>query len=54
VTFETQTAAIRFIVEHGAEAHRETEQRIVRRGILGYWRSKTLVLLPSLSSANPP
>ena len=53
VTFETQTAANRFIVEHGVEAHRETEQRIVRRGILGYWRSKTLVVLPSLSSANP-
>src|SRR5260370_37515511 len=28
VTFETQTAANRFIVEHRVEAHRQTEQSI--------------------------
>src|SRR5260370_31038067 len=53
VTFETQTAANRFIVEHGVEAHRETEQRIDRRGILGYSPGKNTVGLPQLSSTNP-
>jgi hypothetical protein len=51
VTFETQTAALRFIDEHAFEAYRETEQRIIDRGVLGYWRGKALVVLPTLSGS---
>jgi hypothetical protein len=49
VTFATQTAANRFIDEHGLEMNRETERRMVQRGVIGYWRGKTVVLLPLLS-----
>ncbi len=48
VTFETQTTADHFIFEH-EDAFRETDSRVIRRGILGYWHGKTLVVLPSLS-----
>src|SRR5260370_22207534 len=36
MTFETQTAAYRFIADHGDEAYRETAPRVGRRGILRY------------------
>jgi hypothetical protein len=49
VAFATQTAANRFIGEHGLEMNRETERRMVQRGVIGYWRGKTVVLLPLLS-----
>jgi hypothetical protein len=49
ITFETQTGASHFIEEHAAEAYRETQPRIASRGIFGYWRDKTLVVLPTLS-----
>lgn len=49
VTFATQTAANRFIEEHGLEMNRETERRVVQRGVIGYWRGKTVVVLPLLS-----
>lgn len=49
VTFETLTAGNRFLEEHWVDASRETEQRMIDRGVLGYWRGKTLVLLPILS-----
>jgi hypothetical protein len=48
LTFETQTTADHFIFEH-EDAFRETDPRVIRRGILGYWRGKMLVVLPSLS-----
>jgi hypothetical protein len=48
VTFETQTTADHFISEH-EDAFKETDRRVIRRGILGYWRGKMLVVLPSLS-----
>jgi hypothetical protein len=53
ITFETQTSASRFIEEHAAEAYRETQPRIASRGIFGYWRDKTLVVLPTLSPVIP-
>jgi hypothetical protein len=53
MTFETQSAAYRFIAEHGDEAYRETTPRVIRRGIVGYWQGKILVVLPSLSNAKP-
>jgi hypothetical protein len=52
ITFETQMAANRFMDEHGFEANRETEQRMVQRGILGYWRGKMVVVLPVLTSGS--
>jgi hypothetical protein len=51
LTFETQTTANHFIFEH-VDAFRETDRRVIQRGILGYWRGKTLVVLPSLSIGN--
>lgn len=49
IAFATQTAANRFIKEHGSEINRETERRMVQRGVIGYWRGKTVVVLPLLS-----
>jgi hypothetical protein len=48
VTFETQATADHFIFEH-EDAFRETDRRVIRRGIFGYWHGKMLVVLPSLS-----
>jgi hypothetical protein len=50
ITFETETGAGRFVEEHLAEARREIQPRIVSRGIFGYWREKTLVVLPILAT----
>jgi hypothetical protein len=50
VTFETETAGNRFLEDHWLDASRETEQRMVERGVLGYWHGKTLVVLPVLST----
>ena len=47
IRFETQASAALFIEEH-EDAYRETERRVVLRGIMGYWRGKTLVVLPTL------
>src|SRR5487761_147641 len=51
IVFETQVDANQFIMEHEEEVFRETELRVILRGIIGYWRGKTLVVLPSLSKA---
>jgi hypothetical protein len=51
VTFETQSAAMRFIDEHGFEASRETEHRMVESGVFGYWRGKTVVVIPIVASS---
>jgi hypothetical protein len=53
ITFETQSSANQFITEHEVEARRETERRVLSRGIFGYWGGKTLVVLPALSTATP-
>ena len=37
ITFETQTSANQFIVEH-ENAYSETERRVILRGIVGYWQ----------------
>jgi hypothetical protein len=47
ITFETQASAYRFIGEH-YDAQLEVGRRISSRGIVGYWRGKTLVVLPTL------
>ena len=48
MTFETRIAANRFIAEHEGAYH-ETENRVLLRGVVGYWKDKTLVVLPTLS-----
>ncbi|RZU29005.1 hypothetical protein [Edaphobacter modestus] len=44
VSFQTRTAALRFINEHGFEVNRETARRMIER--LGYWRGKMVVVVP--------
>jgi len=50
IVFETRMSADEFIMAHKDEAYYETEQRAVMRGILGYWRGKTIVILPRISA----
>jgi len=50
VIFDTRTAANRFMVDHGTDVSRETEPRMLDSGVVGYWRGKTLVVLPIVSS----
>ena len=50
ITFETNFSLNQFIIEH-EDSYRETERRVILRGIVGYWQGKTLVILPSLSTA---
>ncbi len=50
LSYETESSANRFLAEHAPEAQRETEPRVVARGVLGYWRGRTIVVLPSLSA----
>ena len=52
IIFETETSANQFIVGHN-DVYRETEPRVILRGIVGYYQGKTLVILPSLSTATP-
>ncbi|MDQ2834710.1 MAG: hypothetical protein M3Y50_13430 [Acidobacteriota bacterium] len=52
ITFETEASARRFLVDHAVEAYRETDPRIISRGIVGYDGSKTLVVLPTLAAAS--
>jgi|KBSMisStandDraft_5_1062788.scaffolds.fasta_scaffold901920_2 hypothetical protein len=48
VVFETRAAAERFLRNHLPDSSRETEPAMVARGILGYWRGRTLVVVPPL------
>ena len=50
--FETESSANRFLAEHAPEAQREAEPRVIARGILGYWRGKTVVVLPTLPTTS--
>lgn len=52
ITFESEAGANQFILDH-QDAYRESERRVVERGIVGYWEGKTLVILPSLLTAAP-
>lgn len=47
--FGNQGSAEIFMLTH-AEVLPETDRRVVQRGIKGYWRGKTLVVLPHLSN----
>ena len=46
VSFPTETAAMRFMKEHSTETSRETEQRMLDLGVVGYWQGRTVVVLP--------
>jgi hypothetical protein len=46
VVFLTRTGADQFVKEHREDVERETNSKVVSRGILGYWQGKTLVVLP--------
>jgi hypothetical protein len=50
VVFETLTAASHFMQDHLVDVSRETEPRMIQSGVVGYWRGKTLVVLPIVSS----
>jgi hypothetical protein len=46
VVFATETGASRFVAEHQVDAERETNSKIVARGVVGYWQGKMVVVLP--------
>jgi hypothetical protein len=46
VVFETEFGAERFVAEHRADAQRERNERLVSRGVVGYWQGKVVVVLP--------
>jgi hypothetical protein len=46
VVFLTRTGADHFVKDHRDDVERETNSRVVLRGIVGYWQGKTLVVLP--------
>jgi hypothetical protein len=50
VAFPTETEAIRFMKEHSLESSRETAQRMLELGVVGYWQGRTLVVLPISAS----
>ncbi len=51
ITFETETAARRFLLDH-LTALRETDRVMISRGVLGYWQGKIVVVVPSLATRN--
>lgn len=46
VVFRTDVGAWQFVAEHRDDVERETDPRIIARGVLGYWGRKTIVVLP--------
>ena len=46
VVFETEFGAERFVAEHQTDAQRERNERLVSRGVVGYWQGKIVVVLP--------
>ena len=50
VVFDTRLEASRFMLDHVSDVSRETERRMIDSGVVGYWRGKTLVVLPIVSS----
>ncbi|MDE1176329.1 MAG: hypothetical protein PW789_06935 [Edaphobacter sp.] len=50
VIFPSRMAAGHFLREHVSETTRETEPRMIRSGVVGYWQGKTVVVVPTISS----
>jgi hypothetical protein len=46
IVFATEGGAEQFFATHRDDVERETDSRIILRGVVGYWRGKTLVVLP--------
>ena len=46
VVFPTDAGAQQFVAAHRDDVERETDPRIIARGVLGYWGRKTIVVLP--------
>jgi|HubBroStandDraft_5_1064220.scaffolds.fasta_scaffold694888_2 hypothetical protein len=46
VVFATETGAHQFLLQHRDDVEPETNERLVSRGVIGYWQGKTLVVLP--------
>jgi hypothetical protein len=46
VVFVTQAGAKQFFTRHRDDVERETNPRIIDRGVVGYWQDKTIVVLP--------
>jgi hypothetical protein len=46
IVFATEGGAEQFFAAHRGDVERETDSRIILRGVVGYWRGKTLVVLP--------
>jgi hypothetical protein len=52
IVFETEAGAKQFFAQHRNDVEHETDPRIIDRGVLGYWRDKTIVVLPWNSLEN--
>jgi hypothetical protein len=46
IVFATDAGAKQFLAKHRNEVEHETDPKIVDRGVVGYWRAKTIVVLP--------
>jgi hypothetical protein len=46
VVFATETGAHQFLLKNRDDVEPETNERLVSRGVIGYWQGKTLVVLP--------
>jgi hypothetical protein len=46
VVFATEAGAKQFFAKHRNDVERETDLKILDRGVVGYWQDKTIVVLP--------
>jgi hypothetical protein len=44
--FATEGGAEQFFATHRGDVEREKDSKIILRGVVGYWRGKTMVVLP--------
>ena len=46
IVFATGAGAKQFFAKHRNDVEHETDPKIIDRGVVGYWRDKTIVVLP--------
>ena len=46
IVFATDAGAKQFLAKHRNDVEHETDPKIIDRGVVGYWRDKTIVVLP--------
>jgi len=46
IVFATEAGARQFFAKHRNDVEHETDPKIIDRGVVGYWRDKTIVVLP--------